>query len=376
MIVRKWLTFLLAMLLAVLCGCGKPQETLPSSTAIPPTSATLHTHTYALTVVEPTCTQAGCTVHVCACGEAYVTDTLQPNGHILSPWQTVQEPTSETEGLRRRHCTGCDLTEEASIAIAPLGHSHTYTQTITPATCLQPGYTSFACSCGDQYRDQETPALGHSFAEYKSNADATCMQDGTMTAVCDRCGQEDVQIDVGSATGHQYTQNQVPPTCQSEGYTRYSCSCGDRYDGDRMEKTDHVWGGWVTIREPSAAEEGIQRRQCDDCDAVEERTVEYQPVETKPDLPAELRVISWSETIGRNETASVTIQGKPGVEYDIDVHYKSGVSTAKGLENQVADEDGYVTWTWKIGNRTAAGTFQIVITGGGETITIEFTVVV
>ena len=81
-------------------------------------------------------------------------------------------------------------------------------------------------------------------------------------------------------------------------------------------------------------------------------------------------------TVGRNEKATVAIIGQAGVTYDIDVYYKSGESSAKGLEDQVADGQGYVCWTWKIGPSTAAGTYRIEVTGGGVTQTIYFTVVV
>lgn len=366
---RKCLLFLCLLLSLFLCSCDARQTILASS-------ATDHVHSYAPMVIDASCTQAGCTVHVCACGDAYVTETELPTGHSFTPWKTVKEPTSDTEGLRQRHCAGCELTEEASIAILPEGHTHTYTATQTPPTCLEPGFTTHSCTCGDSYSDSETPALGHSFAEYKSNGDATCLQDGTMTAVCDRCKQTNTRTETGSATGHQYTETVVPPTCQQGGFTQYVCACGDSYQDNVTEITDHTWGDWVTTKEPTAEEDGIRQRKCQHCDAMEESSLQYAPETTEPPAVTTLCVISWSETVGRNETASVTIQGKPGVEYDIDVHYKSGVSTAKGLENQIADADGKVTWTWKIGNRTAAGTYEIIITGGGETVTIEFAVVV
>lgn len=85
-------------------------------------------------------------------------------------------------------------------------------------------------------------------------------------------------------------------------------------------------------------------------------------------------MIEYPATVCRNETATVTIQGKPNTQYSIEVHYKSGVSTAAGLESKVSDGDGMVSWSWKIGGRTSLGTFRIVVSGGGETESMEFTV--
>lgn len=87
-----------------------------------------------------------------------------------------------------------------------------------------------------------------------------------------------------------------------------------------------------------------------------------------------LTIISWPETISRNETGTVKIQGKPNTKYTITVYYKSGASTADGLEAKTTDSNGYVSWSWKVGGRTSAGTFKIVISGSGESKTVYFTV--
>ena len=89
----------------------------------------------------------------------------------------------------------------------------------------------------------------------------------------------------------------------------------------------------------------------------------------------ESKFISYPETVSRNELATVEFQGKPNTEYTITVYYKSGASTAEGLEPKISDASGYVSWTWKVGGRTSPGTFRIVVAGGGESKTVYFTVV-
>ena len=69
----------------------------------------------------------------------------------------------------------------------------------------------------------------HSFTNYVSNGDVTCTTDGTKTAKCDKCGQTDTVIDVGSALGHDIvTDKAVSATCTATGITEGShCSrCG------------------------------------------------------------------------------------------------------------------------------------------------------
>ena len=99
------------------------------------------------------------------------------------------------------------------------------------------------------------------------------------------------------------------------------------------------------------------------------------PVTEPSDVEASgIVFLSWPETTARNVDATVTIQGAPNTSYSITVRYKSGPSTAKGLEDQVSDADGIVSWTWHIGGRTSAGTFTITVSGGGESETVSFTI--
>ena len=51
-------------------------------------------------------------------------------------------------------------------------HTHAYTTVVTPPTCTEKGYTTYRCSCGDNYVDDYKDALGHDY------------QNG----VCSRCG--------------------------------------------------------------------------------------------------------------------------------------------------------------------------------------------
>lgn len=102
---------------------------------------------------------------------------------------------------------------------------------------------------------------------------------------------------------------------------------------------------------------------------------ESQPAgETQAPSQEEIRVLAWPETVGQNETATVTIQGLPNTLYSITVHYKSGPSSAEGLEDKTSDGSGQVSWSWKVGGRTSPGTFHITVSGGGETLTLPFTV--
>jgi hypothetical protein len=73
--------------------------------------------------------------------------------------------------------------------------------------------------------------------------------------------------------------------------------------------------------------------------------------------------------------ASVTVETAPGVECSIWYVTPHGtISRAKGLENQIADSDGKVTWTWKIGSKTEPGTGSVTVTSNGASVTAQIQV--
>ena len=76
----------------------------------------------------------------------------------------------------------------------------------------------------------------------------------------------------------------------------------------------------------------------------------------------------------RNQTATVTVKGKANTLYSIEVYYSSGKSTAAGLEDKTSDENGQVSWTFKVGGRTTPGEYKMIISDGNETAELKFTV--
>ena len=94
--------------------------------------------------------------------------------------------------------------------------------------------------------------------------------------------------------------------------------------------------------------------------------------ETSPPEPV-LKLVSVTSPIFNGESATLVIIGKPNTEYTISVYYPSGLSESKDLEAKISDNDGNVSWTWKVGTTTSEGEHKITISGGGETINTSFT---
>lgn len=60
---------------------------------------------------------------------------------------------------------------------------------------------------------------------------------------------------------------------------------------------------------------------------------------------------------GGYETAIVATRA--GASCSITVTYYSGTSTASGLYRKTASSTGRVSWTWKVGTRTRAGSWPV-----------------
>lgn len=99
-----------------------------------------------------------------------------------------------------------------------------------------------------------------------------------------------------------------------------------------------------------------------------------KPTEKPTDPPIVLEITGVSSVVSPGEYAYVSIQGKPNTDYSITVTYKSGASTAEGLYTKTSDGNGNASWEWKVGTRTSSGTYPIRISGGGQSISGEFTV--
>lgn len=145
-----------------------PAETTPAETT--PAETTVHVHSYTSTVVAPTCTSAGYTLNVCACGDQTVTEPTAMLPHTYGAWTTVTAATCTAEGSQLRVCSACQASETQKIAV--IGHS--YVAKVTAPTKTTQGYTVHTCSvCSDSYTDSYTNATGSLGLSYSQNADGT-----------------------------------------------------------------------------------------------------------------------------------------------------------------------------------------------------------
>ncbi len=191
-----------------------------------------HTHSYTISVIEPSCSAGGYTEYTCECGDKYRAEETAALAHSWSPWTVEKPATAQEEGLLKRTCSNCQETEEKKTDRIDETHTHSYTTQVVEPTCTTQGYTVHTCNCGHTYTSDLVPTKSHS-----------------------------------------YTSQVVHPTCETQGYTVHKCACGKTYTDSATQPAGHTWGDWKTVKEATESAEGQKERTCSVCSKKEQQTI-------------------------------------------------------------------------------------------------------
>lgn len=187
-------------------------------------------HNYTVKVVAPTCTEKGYTKHTCSrCGDTYNDNYINASGHSFTNYVLDGNATCTQDGTMTAKCDKCSETNTITAPGSKLGHD--YAQTVTPATCVSGGYTTYVCTrCNDTYVGNYVDAIGHSYNNVVTPP--TCTAGGYTTHICVR-GDSTYVDSQTSPLGHSYAATVVAATTTSQGYTVYTCTrCGVNYVSD------------------------------------------------------------------------------------------------------------------------------------------------
>ncbi len=135
-------------------------------------------------------------------------------------------------------------------------HNHSYETETVDATCTEDGTITYTCSCSDTYTEKNE-ANGHTDSEWIVDKDSTCSAEGSKYIECTVCG-ETVKTELIEKLPHNYSSVVTAPTCTTEGYTTYTCACGDSYISDYVDVIDHI--------------DSNGDKNCDDCGAFIDST--------------------------------------------------------------------------------------------------------
>ena len=192
----------------------------------------------------PTCTEPGwnayegCTRRGCG----YTTYRAIPALKHDLVQHKAKAPTCTEKGWNAYEtCSRCDYTTYTELTA--LNHDLVQHEAKAP-TCTEKGWNAYeTCSRCDYTTYAEQPALNHALVQHEAKA-PTCTEIGwDAYKTCSRC--DHTTYAELPALNHDYQAVTVEPTCETDGYTVFTCSrCKDSYTADPTDKLGHQFGAW------------------------------------------------------------------------------------------------------------------------------------
>lgn len=264
-----------------------------------------HKHTMKKRVVRPTCTAQGYTEFYCVndaglpCGESYIVEgsRTQPLGHTYegnSGITTIIEPTCTTTGLKEYHCTRCGDTYTE--VLPQLGHDYELQPgKSSKPDCTKPGTEYYVCGRCEDVKLVRTPALGHDWGEWIVDQQETDQADGLKHRICKTCGERQDAAIPKLEHIHNYLPTKVEPDCEQQGYTRYTCSCGDTYieQSSYVPALGHTWVE-TARQEPTEKTVGVITYTCQRCAKLRyEYIPKLEPIDKWKNPYRDVRSNAW-----------------------------------------------------------------------------------
>ena len=132
------------------------------------TTPNSHTHVFQNTVVAPTCTENGYTLHSCVCGYIYQDAPVAATGHTFTT--KVVEATCTENGYVLKECACGYSYQEGS-------GGHSFTTLVVEPTETVNGFTLHECECGYSYESDPVASLGAATAASEDSVSDTKVYD-------------------------------------------------------------------------------------------------------------------------------------------------------------------------------------------------------
>ena len=224
----------------------------------------------------PTCTEIGWDAYETCSRCNYNTYAEQPALNHALVNHEAKAPTCTEPGWNAYDtCSRCDYTtyaEQPALNHALVQHA------AKAATCTGIGWDAYeTCSRCDYTTYAEQPALNHDLKQHAAKA-PTCTEKGWKAyETCSRC--DHTTYAELPALNHDYQAVTVAPTCETDGYTVFTCSrCKDSYTADPTDKLGHQFGAWFPngtgSQSASCLRDGCAHTGSTDCRKFNFRTAE------------------------------------------------------------------------------------------------------
>ena len=191
----------------------------------------------------PTCTEIGWDAYEACSRCDYTTRKELPALNHDLVRHVAQAPTCTEKGWAYDTCSrsGCNYTTRKELSA--LNHDLEQHAAKAP-TCTEIGWDAYeACSRCDYTTYAELPALNHDLEQHAAKA-PSCTEIGwNAYDTCSRCDY--TTYAELPALNHDYQAVTVEPTCETDGYTIFTCSrCKDSYTADPTDQLGHQFGAW------------------------------------------------------------------------------------------------------------------------------------
>ena len=193
----------------------------------------------------PTCTGIGWDAYD-TCSRCDYTTTyveLPALNHALEQHEAQAPTCTEIGWDAYETCSRCDYTTRKELPA--LNHALEQHAAQAP-TCTEIGWDAYeTCSRCDYTTRKELPALNHALEQHAAQA-PTCTEIGwDAYEACSRFGCDYTTRKELPALNHDYQAVTVAPTCETDGYTVFTCSrCKDSYTADPTDQLGHKFGAW------------------------------------------------------------------------------------------------------------------------------------
>ena len=243
------------------------------------------------------------------CGGSYY------GGHAWGEWSSAgngthtRSCTNYCREVDTANCTGGTATCSAKAVCEVCGeeygekdpNNHDLEQHAAKApTCTEIGWNAYeACKNCNYTTRKELPALNHDLVNHAAKA-PTCTEIGwDAYDLCVSCGY--TTYTELPALNHDYQAVTVEPTCETDGYTVFTCSrCKDSYTADPTDQLGHQFGAWspngTGAQSASCLRDGCAHTGSTDCrkftfHTAEGETLTFCPVCGQAENAAQLEMI-------------------------------------------------------------------------------------
>ena len=182
------------------------------------------TYSFTVTVVDPTCTEQGYTLHTCNedAAKSYKDNYTNALGH---DYKEVTTPaTCKDAGKVENVCQRCNDTK--LVKELPVTEDHQWNDGVVTkaATCTEAGEKLYTCTVCNKTKTEAIEATGHDWNE--TTTPATCGKAGSVDRTCKTCGTTEHVKDLPATGNHAWDAGKITTeaTCDGKGVKTFTCT--------------------------------------------------------------------------------------------------------------------------------------------------------